>query len=48
MQVAGGDIGQLTDFEAVAVISANLRRPSAPAGAQVRDLRDLDPFWSSG
>jgi hypothetical protein len=29
MQVAGGDIGQLTDFEAMAVISEPARDPGA-------------------
>jgi hypothetical protein len=37
MQVAGGDIGQLTDFEAMAT-----------AGARVSGLWDLDPFGGSG
>jgi hypothetical protein len=37
MQVAWRDIGQLTDFEAIAA-----------AGAKVSGLRDLDRFRSSG
>jgi hypothetical protein len=37
MQLARGDIGQLTDFEAMAT-----------AGATVSGLWDLDPFGGSG
>jgi hypothetical protein len=37
MQLARGDIGQLTDFEAMAT-----------AGARVSGLWDLDPFGGSG